>query len=246
MRQASAACCAAVLLFCAPWALAYRPFDSTDAAVAGPGEFELEFGPVGTLRQGQNRFWVAPAAVANVGLKVDRELVLQGNHELQRGERDPDTPSNSIVDAGVFIKQVLRRGVLQDESGASIATEYGFLLPGLHGDHGTGFSWAGIVSQRWPALTLHLNGAAALNREHRAEGFLGAIVEGPYQWPVRPVAEWFVDQASGSDRIRSRLVGLIWRKNDNLSFDIGVRTASSGGERINEARLGFTWAFELK
>ncbi len=27
-------------------ALAYRPFDSTDADVAGPGEFELELGPV--------------------------------------------------------------------------------------------------------------------------------------------------------------------------------------------------------
>ena len=27
-------------------ALGYRPFDSTDAAVASPGEFELEFGPL--------------------------------------------------------------------------------------------------------------------------------------------------------------------------------------------------------
>jgi hypothetical protein len=33
-------------------AFAYRPFDSTDAAVAAKGEVELELGPLGFLRTG--------------------------------------------------------------------------------------------------------------------------------------------------------------------------------------------------
>ena len=65
-------------LFAARSAHAYRPFDSTDASVAAPGEFELEAGPAGYLRLGQANYLVAPAIVANLGF-VDRwEVVLQG------------------------------------------------------------------------------------------------------------------------------------------------------------------------
>jgi len=146
----------------------------------------------------------------------------------------------------VFIKQVLRRGVLQEQSGLSVATEYGFLLPSVHGEHGTGFSAAGIVSQRTEALSLHLNGAVAINREHEPDVFLGAILEGPYSWRVRPVAEVFGEQASGSSRLISRLIGAIWRPRDDLSFDIGIRAAHAGSESIRELRLGLTWSIAFK
>jgi len=231
-------------LSCPP-ALAYRPFDSTDADVVGAGEFELELGPLGYLREGGNKFRVAPAVVANLGLAGDRELVLQGDR-LRLREGEPGTPATSLVNAGLFIKQVLRRGALQDEPGPSIATEYGFLLPGVHADNGVGFSVAGIVSQRWQAATVHLNGSVAYTREHRPEAFLGAILEGPHEWQVRPVMELFAEQASGSPRVTSGLIGAIWRSRDNLSFDVGVRSARAGGEHINELRLGLTWAFEVK
>ena len=226
-------------------ALAYRPFDSTDADVAGKGEFELELGPIGSLREGQNKSWVAPAVVANIGLQGDRELVLQGQRQSLR-EGAPETPSTSLVNTGLFIKQILRRGVLQGETGLSIATEYGVLLPELHGANGTGLSLAGIISQRWPAATVHLNTAFELNREHRPDVFLGAIVEGPYDWPVRPVMELFTEQASGSPRVVSRLIGMIWRSKEHLSFDIGIRSASSGDQHINEIRVGLTWGFSLR
>lgn len=61
-----------------PGALAYRPFDSTDAAVAPPGEFELELGPAGLLLQGSERTLIAPAYVLNLGLFEGWEAVLQG------------------------------------------------------------------------------------------------------------------------------------------------------------------------
>jgi hypothetical protein len=220
---------------------ALRPYDSTDAAVAARGEFELELGPLGRLRQGETRFKVSPAIVANYGFAEDRELVVQGQRQVAI-DSQPGQPSSSIVENGIFIKDVVRRGVLQEQPGVSVATEYGFLLPSVHGERGTGFSVAGIVSQRTEAVSVHLNGAVAVNREHEPDVFAGAILEGPYAWPVRPVAEVFAEQASGGPRLTSRLVGAIWRAGENLSFDVGVRAAHAGGESIRELRLGLTWS----
>jgi len=49
-------------------AWAYRPFDGTDAAIAAPGELEIELQPAGRLREGGNTTLVAPATVINYGL----------------------------------------------------------------------------------------------------------------------------------------------------------------------------------
>ena len=146
----------------------------------------------------------------------------------------------------MFVKTVLREGALQDASGPSVAAEYGLLLPEVHGQSGTGASLAGIVSQRWEGGTLHLNAALAYNRDHEPDGFLGAILEGPYAWTVRPVAEIFAEQASGSRRVSSGLVGAIWRARDDLTLDIGLRYAHAGDEPIREIRLGLTWTLSFK
>jgi hypothetical protein len=225
-------------------ALAYRPFDSTDADVAAPREFELELGPVGWLHEGENSFRVAPAVVANIGLPWRSELVLEGERQVAL-DPGPGEPRTSVVDTGVFVKTVLRDGALQDASGPSVATEYGLLLPEVHGQSGTGASLAGIVSQRWEAGTLHLNAALAHNRDHEPDLFLGAILEGPYAWTVRPVAEIFGEQASGSSRVSSALVGAIWRARDDLTFDFGLRFAHAGDELVREVRLGLTWTFSF-
>ena len=223
----------------------YRPFDSTDADVAHAGEVEIELGPIHWLREGSSRFVHVPAVIANFGFSKDRELVIEGRHEVAL-DREPGQPSSSLVDNAVSIKQVLRRGVLQDESGPSVATEYGVLLPDVNGERGTGFSIAGIVSQRWTAATIHLNAAIARTREHEPGAFLGTILEGPITWPVRPVAEVFTQRASNTARLDSILVGAIWRVRDGLSFDAGLRSAKLGDESIHELRLGLTFAFSMK
>jgi hypothetical protein len=41
-------------------AVAYRPFDGTDAAVADTGDVEIELGPVEYLREGAERTLLAP------------------------------------------------------------------------------------------------------------------------------------------------------------------------------------------
>jgi len=225
-------------------ALAYRPFDSTDADVAPAGEFELELGPVGRLRQGDRRFLVAPAAIANFGLQGDRELVIEGRREIPL-HRSEGEPRSTLEDNGAFIKQVLRRGVLQGESGLSVATEYGLLLPSIPG-RGTGFSVAGIASERGEAGTIHLNAVAARTREHEADLFLGAILEGPIRWAVRPVAEIFTEKAVRGARTHSLLVGAIWKVQDGLTFDAGVRHAQSGTVPVHEVRLGLTWSFSYR
>jgi len=232
------------LAYAAP-ALAYRPFDSTDADVAKAGEFELEFGPVQRFDQGGKRFADAPAVVANFGLTRDHELVIETRREVAL-DAEPGEPRSSFVDNGVFIKQVLRRGILQDEKGPSVATEYGILLPDQHGDSGTGASIAGIVSQRGDAGTIHLNGSVSWTREHEPAGFAGVILEGPYSWRVRPVAEAFAERVSGSSSTTSALVGAIWRVRDGFSFDVGLRSGKAAGESVHELRLGFTWAFSYK
>lgn len=238
-----AALCALGMLFLVSGpALALRPYDSTDADVAKKGEFELELGPVGRRREGSKRIEVAPAVIGNFGLTADRELVIQGQREVAL-DREPGEPRSAIVDNGVFIKQVLRQGALQDAPGPSIATEYGLLLPSVHGEKGTGFSVAGIVSHRTEAVSAHLNAALEWTREREPGLFLGVILEGPYSWAVRPVAEMFGEQASGSPRTTSGLVGAIWRAKEGLSFDVGIRRAHDGNETVHELRLGLTWTF---
>ena len=244
MRASGVVIC--LILCCAVRpALAYRPFDGTDADVAKPGEFELELGPVGRLREGGRRFLVAPAVVANFGLPGKRELVIEGRREVAR-QAEPGEPHSALVDDGVFIKQLLRKGALQEESGPSVATEYGVLLPDVHGEHGAGLSLAGIVSQRVERVTVHLNGALAYTRQHEPDAFLGAIVEGPGAWRVRPVAEIFTERESAGERIDSALLGAIWRAREDLSLDAGIRSARAGSAAVHELRIGLTWTFPYR
>jgi hypothetical protein len=63
---------------------------------------------------------------------------------------------------------------------------------------------------------------------------------------VRPVAELFAERAGGESRITSQLVGAIWRAGEDLSLDVGVRSAHAGSGSIREVRLGLTWSFSLR
>jgi|HubBroStandDraft_6_1064221.scaffolds.fasta_scaffold30116_4 hypothetical protein len=233
---------ATVALGVAAWpvsALAYRPFDGTDAAVADPGEFEIEFQPAGVQHEPGQTSLVAPATVLNFGFAKDWEAVLQGRAET------PLSPSGagSFSDAGLFLKHVLRDGSLQEQSGPSIATEFGVLLPGINADAGIGVSVAGIVSQRWEWTTVHFNVQAALTRDQHADTFVGTIIEGPSKWAVRPVAEIFYEDEFGVAQTISGLVGAIWQVNDKLSFDVGLRHAFTNGRPVNEVRAGLTVGF---
>ncbi len=231
----------ALALTCRP-ASAFRPFEGTDAAVADLGEIEVELQPAGAVKQGAAKTLVAPDWVVNLGFAEGWEAVVQGQGRFPLGQSDERA---SFAGAGVFLKHVLREGSLQDKSGPSIATEFGALLPGIDADAGVGASVAGIVSQRWPWTTIHLNAAAELTRDQHADAFLGAIIEGPATWKVRPVAEIFYENELGTAQTFSALVGAIWQVNDKLSFDIGVRHARVGGQAVDEIRAGLTFGLPI-
>ncbi len=233
---------AVYVLVCPSQALAYCPFDGTDAAVADPGEMEIEFQPAGVLRTDAQKTFVAPATVINYGLPSDWEAVLEGRLQT------PFSPGGTSVltDSAASLKHVLRPGSLQDQLGSSVATELSVLLPDTIGDTGFGASVAGIVSQRWDWGTVHFNLLGELTREQRADVFSSVILEGPWKWTVRPVAEFSYEEEFGKAHQLSALVGTIWQVNDKLSFDVGFRHAVVNSSPVNEIRAGLTVDFRCR
>ncbi len=225
-------------------ARAYRPFNSTDAAVAAKGEMEIEFSPLGFVKEGPDRSLVAPSVILNWGFAERYELVLEGRQFVQLGN-EISQPRFRVEDPALSLKAVLHEGSLQEKSGLSVATELGALLPTTNGDSGVGGQGALIVSQRWPDLTVHLNGALAWTRAHRLGLFGGAIFEAHDAWPVRPVAEFFVEGERDVSTVVSGLAGAIWRVREGLSFDAGLRLARAGGVNTTEIRAGLTWGFNV-
>jgi hypothetical protein len=221
---------------------AFRPFDGTDAAVVGTGELEFELEPVGLLRQGADHTLIAPAVTLNLGLAEAWEAVLEGQGEPAL---PPASARTSLVGNGAFLKGVIREGVLQDKPGPSIATEFGVLLPGINDESGLDGSWAGIVSDRFGPATVHLTAELAVTRQSRGEIFLSTIVEGPYEWKVRPVAELAYDREAGRRKTSSALVGAIWQIGDNIALDFGVRQGRTNNLGITEIHAGLTYALPL-
>jgi hypothetical protein len=222
-------------------ALAYRPFDGTDAAVADVNHIEIELQTFGWQRDDQQKTLIMPGVRFNYTFAERWEFVAQGQLETPLS---PSGPS-SFSATGAFLKYVVKPGVLQDQTGLSIATEFGPLLPELNGDRGTGFSWAAIVSQRWDWGTAHFNVEANLTRDQQGEAFLDVILEGPAKWKVRPVFEVFYDKVWTQTETYSGLVGAIWQVRDDLSFDAGFRYALVNGHPVNEIRAGLTFAFDV-
>ncbi len=243
-RQRLALILGLFLVFIPRAAPAYRPFDSTDADVVEVGKVELELGPLGYLQSRETHGLFAPSVILNWGFLPSWELVLQGRHLILLESR-PDDLSPKLIETGLFAKGVLRHGSLQGGTGLSIATEVGPLLPTIHEETGVGFSGALILSQRWPAATVHLNGQVEWSRAHNVDLFGALIVEGPYSWPIRPVGELFVEREFGASHQLSALVGAIWRVSDALAFDAAVRGARKDELNILELRVGLTWDFKL-
>jgi hypothetical protein len=224
-------------------ASAYRPFDSTDAAVADFRETEIEFGPVGFRHDDSGNTLILPAIVYNYGFAKNWELVIEGRGEHALSGEDT---GSRFVDDAISLKHVLREGILQDKTGPSVATEFGVLLPEINGVDRAGASWAMIVSDRWSWGTIHFNAGAQLTREQHGDVFVGTIVEGPFDWKVRPVAEIRYEREFDTQDIYSVLVGLIWKAQDDVAVDLAVREAWVNGRPETELRAGVTFALATK
>ena len=242
MSRGRTALALAVCLALPPAARAYRPFDSTDAAVAEKGQVEIELGPFGLVHEGSASWLVAPSVILNWGFADRWEVVLEGRQFVHLGAPGPE-PRLRVEDAALSVKTVLREGSLQEQGGISVATELSALLPTVNGEGGAGAAGALILSRRWDAATVHLNGAVSWTRAHTLGLFGGLIAEGHDAWTVRPVVEVVVEGERDLPIAVSGLAGAIWRLRDDLSLDAALRLARAGGVDTTEIRAGLTWGF---
>jgi hypothetical protein len=229
--------CAALIVLSAKPAFAYRPFDSTDAAVADRGAIEFECGPIGLLANAGTRSLIVPAAILNVGLANGWEAVAETKNFVRVGASQAQ--SSRLLDSAISVKKLLRAGSLQDHSGLSIAFEGSLLLPTGGDGSQAGVAMTSVVSRRFSNATIHLNGAAILETDGRWVPASGLILEGPGRWRIRPVGELTLD--GWRDRTTSTLVGAIWEVGDHLALDAGWRMSRLGGSPVRELRAGFTW-----
>ena len=235
---------APAILFAARDASAFRPFDGTDADVAGLGEFELELGPVSFLAEGNTHYLIAPGGVLNFGIAHRLELVIDFK-TVEGLDYVPGQDGVRLLDDDVLLKYVIREGALQGKTGLSIAEEAGPLTPNINGQKSFGASANTIVTYVWSSGAVHFNNQFELSRAQNFDFFSSVILEGNKKLPVRPVAEFFFEKEWNVEEKYSALVGGIWEVSHALQLDLALRVAREADLPVEELRLGFTWTIPL-
>ena len=231
------------LLFCSPCvAWGYRPFVSTDAAVADVKEMEIELGYFNLERaKGRNAF-IIPKVVLNYGLIRNLELV------GEFGVEEPTHGSVRLADPALSLKGILKEGVLQEKSGVSVGVEAGPLLPSTNKEENRfGFEAIGIVTGKLSALTYHLNFGGGVDRA-RSNPFLvwGVIAELSIIPKVRLVGEINGESVRGNSPDNSALIGVIWEPPlPKIAIDAGIRRGISSRAPDWLFTTGLTLSFSL-
>jgi len=220
----------------------YRPFASTDAVVADPKEMEIEVGYFTLERaKGKNTF-IVPKVVLNYGIIRDLEVV--GEFTVQK----PQDDEVQLVNPGLFLKAVLKEGVLQDKEGVSLAVEAGSLLPSTgQGERRFGFEGIGILSGRLSPFTYHVNiGGGVDNAKGNPFAIWGVSVELPVFQNFRVVGEVNGESAEGKLPDSSVLLGFIWQPlPSKLLLDAGIRRGISSGAPDWQFTMGLTFSFPV-
>lgn len=222
-------------------AWAYRPFISTDADVAAAGEVEIEFGYFNWERADSENSYITPQLVFNYGLTDTLELIGEFEVEHESGEK------SQLVDPGLFLKSVLKPGVLQGRQGLSFALEAGLLLPSeIDEEDRTGFEAFGIVSGTLANLTWHLNLGGGVDRiDHSSFGLWGLVLEHPVNPQLKLVGEFNGESLKSEAAENSVLLGLVWEpaSTPGLELDLGIRQGTSHEAPDWGATMGLTFSF---
>jgi hypothetical protein len=224
-------------------AQAYRPFDLTDADVAKRHNFEIELGPAELIGVDSEHSLRAPNLSINYGLATGRELVLEGANRVAL-KATPGEPRSSLEDVAFAMKQVLRRGSLQDESGLSVAMEDAILIP-ERGENHLGAAANLILSSASKRGTTHFNLEAERLPEARNAGSAGVIFEASDHFGIAPAIELKIEAVKGGPPEHSVIFGLIYVPGEEAEYDLAVRLAQAADERIFEIRAGLTWQMSL-
>jgi hypothetical protein len=208
--------------------------------VADPHEVEIELGYFNLERTRRQNTFITPSLVLNYGFANDWEAV--GEFRIER------SPRVEITDPGVFLKGVLKEGVLQEKPGLSVAIEAGPLLPStLPHEHGVGFESIGIVSGRVAPVTVHVNAGGGLDRDDRhAFGVWGVIGELALHRTLRLVGEVNGERIRGEPPNDSALLGVIWQPTPRAVFlDAGLRHGITRAAPDWQVTVGVTFGFAL-
>jgi hypothetical protein len=230
---------ALALLRAAP-SYAYRPFVSTDAAVAAPKTVELELGYFGLARTAGHEGYSSPQAVISFGARERFEAV--GEFVVQH----PQDGRSQVVDAAVDVKGVAREGVLQDKPGPSVALESSLLFPDSgDGNPKAGFEQTFVLSHRLCGATLNWNLGGGFERSASLLfGTWGLIAETPDLGGVRAVGELNGTDVRYGTPDNSGLLGAIWDTGwKDLSLDGGYRRGLSAAAADWAVTAGITIAF---
>jgi hypothetical protein len=206
-------------------ALAYRPFISTDAAVASVKEWEIELGFFSMKRDnGQSEIFI-PSLRINFGILKNWEIV--GEFDLQVYKEGIDRNSE-LTDPALFLKGVLREGILQNQEGASFVVELGVLFPStVEGERGAGIEGIIVFSNRISHLVYHFNlGAEYDRKDFSLHGIWGIILEYPFEGRFRLVGEVNGTFTRNGPSENSGLIGLIWEVG-GFDLDFGIRKGFS-------------------
>jgi hypothetical protein len=220
----------------------YRPFVSTDAAVADFKEVEVELGYFNLERAKRRSNFIIPTVVLNYGIMPRVEVV--GEFAVE----EPAHARTRLTDAGLSLKAIVREGVLQEKSGPSLAIEAGPLFPSTVGaEKRFGFKGLGILSDRLALLTYHLNIGGGVEREKNNAFFdWGIIVELPVTTRLRLVAEMNGENVRRTPADTSGLFGFIWEAPFHNTFvDAGIRKGISRGASDWLFTTGLTFGFSF-
>jgi len=231
-----------MLLLPTAHAWGYRPFVSTDAAVADPKEMEIELGYFNLKRAAKENTFIVPQLRLNYGFTKNWEVV--GEFEIEQSHDE----AVQIVNAGLSLKAVLKEGVLQNKDSIGFAVEVETLLPSTASEERKfGFEGIGIVSGRLSPFTYHVNFGGGVERAKTNPFALwGMIVEFPVLPNFRLVGEVNGESVEGELADNSGLLGFIWQPPSSEVFlDAGVRMALSRAASDWLFTMGLTWSFSL-
>jgi hypothetical protein len=220
----------------------YRPFVSTDAGVVNPKELEIELGYFTLDRAAGENTFIIPKVVLNYG--IFRNLEVVGEFELAK----PPRGDIVLLDPGLFLKAVVKEGILQKKDGISCAVEAGPLLPStVAEERRLGFEGIGVISGRLLSLTYHVNfGGGVERRETNLFAIWGVILELPITANFRLVGEINGENGKGELADHSGLFGVIWQPPSfSVLVDAGIRKGISRAAPDWQFTTGLTWSFSL-
>jgi hypothetical protein len=200
--------------------LAYRPFESTDAAVAETSKLEVEFGYL-EFANDDGRNSLEPSLRLNYGIAERFEVSLEGNLQVFDSHSSHDL---QLLDPEFSLKCVLLEGPLQDAvSPIGVAVEFGLLFPETTEDSTWGFESVLIATWRLRGFTFHLNAGAEWQREEQDPAFVwGLIVERPISRELRAGVELNGEAVKSGPDVVSALFGLIW-EHGKVAYDAGIQ-----------------------